>query len=191
MPSVCQARSGSPFFGSSILITSAPKSASWRLTMLPETRRDMSTTRTPSSGHAAPGSKNFSAMLIDTDPASAQMHSDDSMPLSPRHPGAGRDPCPKWAPAFAGVTEFFAGFFAGSIALGLFRGFRGDGPARGDRRGRDAAEIDFRHRQVELAQHRIGQLVVVPKVAAQPMAPIGHATAGVILEGRLARVECR
>src|SRR5208283_3600064 len=49
----------------------------------------------PSSGHAAPGSKNFSAMLIDPDPASAQMHSDDSMPLSPRHPGAGRDPMPK------------------------------------------------------------------------------------------------
>src|SRR5271169_2517255 len=64
MPSVCQARSGSPFFGSSILITSAPKSASWRLTMLPDTSRDMSMARTPSSGHAAHGSKDFSAMLI-------------------------------------------------------------------------------------------------------------------------------
>src|SRR5208282_6653384 len=155
--------------------------------MLPDTRRDMSMTRTPSSGHAASGSKDFCGTLICTTAAGAQTYSDNSMPRSPRHPGAGRDPWPKWAPAFAGVTEFFAG----SIALGLFRGFRGDGPARGDRRGRDAAEIDFRHRQVELAQHRISHLIVVPKVAAQPMAPIGHATAGVILEGRLARVECR
>jgi len=26
-----------------------------------------------------------------------------------RHPGEGRDPFPRWAPAFAGVTEFFGG----------------------------------------------------------------------------------
>ena len=32
--------------------------------MLPETRRDMSMTRTPSSGHPASGSKTFWAMLI-------------------------------------------------------------------------------------------------------------------------------
>ena len=31
--------------------------------MLPDTSRDMSMTRTPSSGHAAPGSKDFLAML--------------------------------------------------------------------------------------------------------------------------------
>ncbi len=32
--------------------------------MLPDTSRDMSMTRTPSSGQAARGSKDFSAMLI-------------------------------------------------------------------------------------------------------------------------------
>jgi hypothetical protein len=36
--------------------------------MLPETSRDMSITRTPSSGHAAPGSKDFSGTLIGQDP---------------------------------------------------------------------------------------------------------------------------
>ena len=34
--------------------------------MLPDTSRDMSMTRTPSSGQAARGSKDFSAMLIGT-----------------------------------------------------------------------------------------------------------------------------
>src|SRR6516164_4307814 len=123
MPSVCQARSGSPFFGSSILITSAPKSASWRLTMLPDTSRDMSMTRTPSSGQHAAGSKDFAAMLI-------------------------------------------------GAPLRLLGRRRRDGSARGDRGSADAAEIDLRHRGVELLQHRIGQRVVVPEVAPQPMAPI-------------------
>src|SRR6516162_544416 len=141
MPSVCQARSGSPLLGSSILITSAPKSASWRLTMFPDTSRDMSMTRTPSSGHAAPGSKDFSAMVIGTAP------------------------------------------------LRLLGGRRGYRTARGDWCRADAAEIYFRHRQIELLQHRIGQPVVVSEVAPQPAAPVGHAAAGVVLEGRFARVE--
>ena len=38
---------------------------------------------------------------------SVQVHSDDSVQRpSPRLPGAGRDPFPPWAPAFAGVTGF-------------------------------------------------------------------------------------
>src|SRR6516165_7919006 len=68
MPLVCQARSGSPRLGSSILITSAPKSASCKLTMLPETSRDISITRTPSSGHAALGSKEVRDRGIGGDP---------------------------------------------------------------------------------------------------------------------------
>src|SRR5579863_6421553 len=43
---------------------SAPKSASCRLTILPETRRDRSTTQTPSSGQAASGSKDLRGRLI-------------------------------------------------------------------------------------------------------------------------------
>jgi len=63
---VCQARSGSPLPGSSILITSAPKSASCEETALPATSRDMSTTRMPSSGQAASGSKDLCGMFIAT-----------------------------------------------------------------------------------------------------------------------------
>src|SRR6516164_5089700 len=137
MPSVCQARSGSPFFGSSILITSAPKSASWRLTMLPDTSRDMSMTRTPSSGQHAAGSKDFAAMLI-------------------------------------------------GAPLRLLLGRWGLGEAHGNRCRANAGDIDFRHRGVELLQHRIGQRVVVPEIAPKPMAPVGHAAAGVVLEGRFA-----
>src|SRR5690349_9228792 len=54
---VRQSRNGSPLRGSSILITSAPKSASCRLTMLPATSRDRSSTRMPSSGQVASGRK--------------------------------------------------------------------------------------------------------------------------------------
>src|SRR5213078_2077191 len=55
---------GSPFCGSSIFKTSAPKSASCEDTALPATSRDRSTTRTPSSGQAASGSNDFSGRLI-------------------------------------------------------------------------------------------------------------------------------
>ena len=50
-PSVCQARSVSPA-GGSTLITSAPKSPSTCVSVLPATRRERSSTRTPSSGAA-------------------------------------------------------------------------------------------------------------------------------------------
>ena len=50
--------------GSSILMTSAPKSASCEATALPATSRDRSTTRMPSSGQAASGSNDFSGTLI-------------------------------------------------------------------------------------------------------------------------------
>src|SRR5215472_413268 len=56
MPLTFHERSVSPS-GGSILITSAPKSASCRVRMLPATRRDRSTTRTPFSGPDAPGSR--------------------------------------------------------------------------------------------------------------------------------------
>ena len=51
-----QARSGSPFGSASILTTSAPKSASWSVSMFPATSRDMSSTRRPSSGPRSSGS---------------------------------------------------------------------------------------------------------------------------------------
>src|ERR1044071_7523227 len=57
MLSVRQSRKGSPLRGSSILITSAPKSASCRLSMLPATSRDRSSTRMPESGTFASGRK--------------------------------------------------------------------------------------------------------------------------------------
>src|SRR6516225_6954981 len=103
--------------------------------MLPDTTRDMSMTLTPSSGHAAPGSKGFSAMLI------------------------------------------------GPTLLRLFRGRRGYSAARGDRCRANAGEIYFRHRQIELLQHCIGQPVVVSEVAPQPAAPVEHAAAGMHLKG--------
>jgi hypothetical protein len=55
-PPVFQLRRSSPRPGFSILITSAPRSASTWLRMLPATRRDRSSTRTSSSGHLASGS---------------------------------------------------------------------------------------------------------------------------------------
>ena len=45
-----QWRSGSPALCGSTLMTSAPKSASWRLKWFPATRRDRSSTLTPSNG---------------------------------------------------------------------------------------------------------------------------------------------
>src|SRR5215468_9439260 len=102
--------------------------------MLPDTRRDMPMTRTPSSGHAAGGSKDLAAMLI------------------------------------------------GTTRLRLPGGRWGSGAPRGDGCRTDAGQVDFRHRQVELAEHRIGQLVVVLEVAAQPAAPVGHAAARVCLK---------
>src|SRR5262249_51084277 len=56
MPLTRHERSVSPS-GGSILITSAPKSASCRVRMLPATRRDKSTTRTPFRGPRAEGLK--------------------------------------------------------------------------------------------------------------------------------------
>jgi len=70
-------------------------------------------------------------------------------------------------------------------------GRRGCDAARGDRGRRNAAHIDLRHRQIEEAQDGIGQLIVAAEAAAQPMAPIGHAAAGVQLEGRLTAIERR
>src|SRR5437870_650575 len=63
-PWLCQARSGSPFTGSSIFKISAPKSASCEETALPATSRDRSITRTPSSGQAAAGSNDRCGGLI-------------------------------------------------------------------------------------------------------------------------------
>ena len=56
-PASRQSRSVSPRPGVSTFTTSAPKSASWRLSMLPATSREKSSTRTPSSGPGRPGSK--------------------------------------------------------------------------------------------------------------------------------------
>src|SRR5882757_10705634 len=58
MPLTRHERSVSPS-GGSILITSAPKSASCSVRMLPATRRDRSTTRTPLKGPRADGVKGF------------------------------------------------------------------------------------------------------------------------------------
>src|SRR5262249_34814855 len=55
LPPSSQSRSGSPW-GGSTFITSAPRSPSWSETMLPATRRDRSSTRTPSSGPVRPAS---------------------------------------------------------------------------------------------------------------------------------------
>src|SRR5262249_53223249 len=49
-PASRQSRSVSPRPGDSTLTTSAPKSASWRLSMLPATSREKSRTRTPRRG---------------------------------------------------------------------------------------------------------------------------------------------
>ena len=59
----------------------------------------MSITRTPSSGHAAPGSKDFSRHAH-------RHHAAFPSFVFPAKAGEGRDPFPPWAPAFAGVTEF-------------------------------------------------------------------------------------
>src|SRR5262249_52903010 len=63
MPFTRHERSVSPS-GGSILITSAPKSASCRVRMLPATRRDRSTTRTPFRGPRASGVKFFLAGFL-------------------------------------------------------------------------------------------------------------------------------
>src|SRR5215471_11679661 len=63
-PASRQSRSGSPA-GGSTLTTSAPKSASCRESMLPATRRDRSSTRMPSSGPRASGSKRMGKSLVD------------------------------------------------------------------------------------------------------------------------------
>src|SRR5215468_9912782 len=55
-PASRQSRRVSPRPGVSTLTTSAPKSASCRLSMLPATSREKSSTRTPSSGPGRPGS---------------------------------------------------------------------------------------------------------------------------------------
>src|SRR5262249_47385833 len=55
-PASRQSRRVSPRPGVSTFTTSAPKSASWRLSMLPATRREKSSTRTPSSGPVRPAS---------------------------------------------------------------------------------------------------------------------------------------
>ncbi len=54
-PASRQSRSVSPVPGDSTLTTSAPKSASCRLSMLPATSREKSSTRTPRSGPSASG----------------------------------------------------------------------------------------------------------------------------------------
>src|SRR4030095_1073276 len=56
-PASRQSRSVSPRPGVSPFTTSAPKSASCRLSILPATSREKSSTRTPSSGPGRPGSK--------------------------------------------------------------------------------------------------------------------------------------
>src|SRR5260370_37200745 len=58
MPFTRHERKVSPS-GGSILITSAPKSASWSVRMLPATSRDRSTTRIPFKGPRAVGSSVF------------------------------------------------------------------------------------------------------------------------------------
>src|SRR5499427_8127416 len=63
-PASRQSRSVSPRPGDSTLTTSAPKSASWRLSMLPATSREKSRTRTPRSGPSRPGSKACRGMAI-------------------------------------------------------------------------------------------------------------------------------
>ena len=55
-PASRQSRSVSPRPGVSTFTTSAPKSASCRLSILPATSREKSSTRTPSSGPGRPGS---------------------------------------------------------------------------------------------------------------------------------------
>src|SRR5215468_9573342 len=63
-PASRQSRSVSPRPGDSTLTTSAPKSASWRLSMLPATSREKSRTRTPRSGPSRSGSKACRGMAI-------------------------------------------------------------------------------------------------------------------------------
>src|ERR1700730_18522175 len=63
MPLTFHERNVSPS-GGSILITSAPKSASCRLRMLPATRRDRSTMRTPFRGPRACGVRVFFAGFL-------------------------------------------------------------------------------------------------------------------------------
>ena len=59
-----QARSGSPLGSASIFTTSAPKSASWRVSMFPATSRDMSSTRRPSSGPRSSGLNSLAWMAM-------------------------------------------------------------------------------------------------------------------------------
>src|SRR5882672_2189682 len=63
MPLTRHERKVSPS-GGSILITSAPKSASCKVRMLPATSRDRSTTRTPFRGPRADGVKGFCAGFL-------------------------------------------------------------------------------------------------------------------------------
>src|SRR4029077_12531442 len=63
MPLTRHERKVSPS-GGSILITSAPKSASCRVRTLPATRRDRSTTRTPFRGPLASGVSGFFAGFL-------------------------------------------------------------------------------------------------------------------------------
>ena len=63
-PASRQSRRVSPRPGASTFTTSAPKSASWRLSMLPATSREKSSTRTPRSGPSASGSNRCVGMGI-------------------------------------------------------------------------------------------------------------------------------
>src|SRR6266542_3145078 len=64
-PASRQSRRVSPRPGDSTLTTSAPKSASWRLNILPATSREKSSTRTPRRGPSRPGSNGCLGMAID------------------------------------------------------------------------------------------------------------------------------
>ena len=64
MPASRQSRSVSPVPGDSTFTTSAPKSASCRLSMLPATSREKSSTRTPRSGPSRSGSNGCLGMGI-------------------------------------------------------------------------------------------------------------------------------
>src|SRR6185436_13959460 len=68
---------------------------------------------------------------------------------------------------------------------------RRDGPAGGQGDLAEAVEVDRRHRQRQVLEDAVGEVVVAVEEAAEATAPGGEAAVGVELEGGLACVERR
>src|SRR6185436_13596762 len=68
-------------------------------------------------------------------------------------------------------------------------GRRRDGPAGGQGDLAEAVEVDRRHRQRQVLEDAVGEVVVAVEEAAEAAAPGGKAAVGVELEGGFAGIQ--